>query len=870
MGQHMEISVIVPVYNVGLYIRRCLDSLIEQTFDDLEIILVDDGSTDDSPKICDDYASRYGNIRVIHKENGGLSDARNVGIDAAKGKFLGFIDPDDWVTPDFYSYLYEGIQNYGADIAVCEYYNVWEKTADATNRQAPRFFKGEESLKALLLLKIGNYAWNKLYKRELFGHDIRYPRGKKYEDVQTTYRLFQRAALVVALPEAKYYYLRRSDSITGLKTVQNEGQCVYSRMLRYENLDSCTEQWPEVRAFLLNEIYNYAMAFRKAVCNASQSEIDAEKELFENITSFLSAHSEEICTMKGWGRLGREAFSALCIPSKTSWCNSLKIEKLIERKSKLTAKHQGLKKVNAIDRLYAKDAQLPIEENLAFVESRAGEDLAGNMLCITQGLLDRGLKVCVCAKAEYADKVNGILASVGATSAELVLKSTSEYDAAFSQAKYLFNDMVYPEQMVKRPGQVFVNTWHGTPLKMLEYDVVNQRHILGGATRGFLQCDYLAVPSDYLADKMMTSASIEHLYQGEIVCSGYPRNAVFFDAKHRAQTRSQLGVDDVEMFVYMPTWRGAQNAHMDVLGEYSAQAILDFFEKTLKSNQVMYVKLHNYAVSDVSYSGYTRVRPFPDDMDTYTVLSAADCLITDYSSVFFDYMCSGGKVILFTYDAEKYLKDRGLYLKLDDLPFPKASDYEQLASELNCTKNYEDSSFIAKYAAYDGLDSTDRLLRVVVDHDRSGIQVKKVKSDGKRNVLLYDARYNMREFIFEGVREYLDSIDVESTHYYYGYRQWCLKKTVKLLANLPEGVQPYALTNGTYQTTKEVRALKREKGLNAPASFVEHEVNRLFFNNPFDEIYIIDKNQYDSFVTLLESLPNYRGSIETGTNNRCL
>lgn len=869
MGLNMEISVIVPVYNVSLYIRRCLDSLVAQTFDDLEIILVDDGSTDDSPVICDDYASKYNNICVIHKGNGGLSDARNAGINVAKGRYLGFVDPDDWVTPDFYSYLYKGIQDYQADIAVCEYYNVWEKNADATNRPAPRFFRGEESLKALLLLKIGNYAWNKLYKRELFGEDLRYPQGKKYEDVQTTYRLFQRAASVIALPEAKYYYLRRSDGITGLKTVQNEGQCVHSRMLRYEALDSYMSRWPKVRDFMLNEIYNYVLAFRKTVCTASQAEIVAEKELFDAIASFLSEHADEICGMKGWGRLGRKAYAALCTPSKDSWRRSVRIEKLIERKSKIVQKKHASKGIDAIERLYGRDALLPLDDNLAFVESRAGEDLAGNMLCIVLGLLDRDLKVRVCAKVEYLDKVNGILASANATGVEIVLKATDEYDAVFSQAKYLFNDMVYPEQMVKRPGQVFVNTWHGTPLKMLEYDVVNQRCILGGATRGFLQCDYLAVPSDYLADKLLSSSSIEHLYQGEIIYSGYPRNSVFFDKALRGQTRSKLGIDGLEMFVYMPTWRGAQNAHVDVLGEYSNQSILDFFEEHLAANQVMYVKLHNYAVADVSYDGYEHVRPFPDDFDAYTVLSAADCLITDYSSVFFDYVCSGGKVILFTYDVESYLKDRGLYLSLNDLPFARATNYDQLAAELDCIKRYDDSAFIAQYAAYDGIGATERLLHVVIDQDRDGVRVERIHNDGKKNVLLYDARYNMREFLYEGLQEYLNNLETGSVHYYYGYRQWCVKKTVRLLAALPEGIQPFALTNETRQTTEEARTMKHQRTKGVPLSFVQHEVNRLFFNNPFDEIYIVDANQYDPFVALLESLPNYKGTIDTGTNDRC-
>lgn len=858
----MQISVIVPVYNVELYIRQCLDSLAAQTFSDIEFILVDDGSTDGCPGICDEYAAKYERFHVIHKENGGLSDARNVGIEQASGAYLGFVDPDDWVAPDFYAYLYNGIKAYDADISVCEYYNVWPKKADATNRPAVRLFEGEGALKALLLLKIGNYAWNKLYKRELFADDIRYPKGKKYEDVQTTYRLFQRVSTVVALPDPKYFYRRRADGITGTKSLGNEAMRVYSRMMRYDILEDTVAQWPDVNAFLLREIYDYAMEFRKAVLVADETSLSHDADLFEAVCSFLTSHAEDICTMKGWGGLGRKAYGMLCRPSQASWKQSVAIEKLIERKTKIAALAPAKKARSNADKLYVDCATLPINENLAFVESRAGEDLAGNMLCIVQALLARGIKTCVCAKDGHASKVNGILQSVGADDARIISKESAEYDEIFSQAKYLFSDMVYPERMVKKEGQVFVNTWHGTPLKMLEYDVVRQRHILGGATRDFMRCDYFVVPSDYLAEKLLDSSSVQHLCPGRVLYSGYPRNSVFFDTKRRQTTRNALGVEDIEVFVYMPTWRGTQNAHVDVRGEYAAQSILDFFEGALKDNQVMYVKLHNYAVADVSYEGYTHVRPFPDDIDSYSVLNVADCLITDYSSVFFDYACTGGKIILFTYDVESYLRDRGLYLDLEELPFPKVMNYEQLAAELDVVKRYDDADFRRAYCTYECADSSQRLLNAVIDGKSDGIRVESVPDDGKKNILLYDARYPVREYISEGLESYLAGLDVSQTHYYYGYRQWCLKKTPAVLANLPEGVKPYAFTNGDYRTTKEMNAMK--KGTVLPASYINHEVNRLFFGNPFDEIYVIDTHEHDPYVRLLAALPNYRGSIDTG------
>lgn len=211
------ITVIVPVYNVQKYLERCVKSLLKQKYKDLEIILVDDGSTDLSGKMCDEYAERYSQIRVIHKENGGLSSARNAGIEQAKGEFLSFIDSDDWVSEEYFSYLYTLMQQNEADISECDFKYIDDggKLYNSPHDNGECIvYTAKQAIKNLLL---GNYivtsATGKLYRRELF-FQLRYPEGEIYEDISVTYEAILRSKKVAFGCRAHYYYYLRSGSIS--------------------------------------------------------------------------------------------------------------------------------------------------------------------------------------------------------------------------------------------------------------------------------------------------------------------------------------------------------------------------------------------------------------------------------------------------------------------------------------------------------------------------------------------------------------------------------------------------------------------------------------------------------------------------------
>ena len=210
------VSVIIPVYKVEPYFRRCLDSVINQTYTNLEIILVDDGSPDNCPQICDEYALKDRRIVVIHKENGGLSDARNAGLNICKGDYITFVDSDDWVDLQYIEELFRLLTESDSDIAIGENFqtnNIQSRPCYVINSFV---YTSKEALVHLFENTHAAFiiSCGKLYKKELFSK-LRFPVGKYHEDEYTTYILFYHSKQIAYTSQVLYYYYQRSDSITG-------------------------------------------------------------------------------------------------------------------------------------------------------------------------------------------------------------------------------------------------------------------------------------------------------------------------------------------------------------------------------------------------------------------------------------------------------------------------------------------------------------------------------------------------------------------------------------------------------------------------------------------------------------------------------
>ena len=217
MDRKPLISVVVPVYKVEDYLGRCVDSLLAQTYENLEIILVDDGSPDGSGKICDAYAERDSRVRVIHKENGGLSSARNAGLDIAQGEYVGFVDSDDWMDEHTYEWFMDMMLQEDLKLVCAGRYDYSSWTGEKKVGLCPvkrEIISGEEMARRIFTWNnVDSAAGDKLYHRSLF-QDIRYPIGVVSEDIPVTYRVALRADRVGMLDKPVYYYFHRDGSIT--------------------------------------------------------------------------------------------------------------------------------------------------------------------------------------------------------------------------------------------------------------------------------------------------------------------------------------------------------------------------------------------------------------------------------------------------------------------------------------------------------------------------------------------------------------------------------------------------------------------------------------------------------------------------------
>ena len=223
------ISIVIPVYNVEDFVGKCLSSVKKQKYENLDIVIVDDGSTDESSKICDEFAKNEKRARVFHKKNGGLSDARNFGIKKAKGEIIAFIDSDDFIDENFIDAMYEEMIRNDADIVVCGYDLV---------RPEPKTISGRDAVIKLLTKQenVDTVVWNKLYKKSLFiNNDIWFPKGKKHEDTLITYKIFSKAKIVVYLDKSLYYYVDRSGSI--MKTEKIEERLMMRELAAQEAIE---------------------------------------------------------------------------------------------------------------------------------------------------------------------------------------------------------------------------------------------------------------------------------------------------------------------------------------------------------------------------------------------------------------------------------------------------------------------------------------------------------------------------------------------------------------------------------------------------------------------------------------------------------
>lgn len=449
-----------------------------------------------------------------------------------------------------------------------------------------------------------------------------------------------------------------------------------------------------------------------------------------------------------------------------------------------------------------------LRDRAVLLESRNGLDVAGNIFYLMQAMQSgrygkRKLYLSVCPQVR--SRAEALIAQYRLRGVSLVRQGSLRYYRLLAQVRYLFTDTSLPRAYIKKDGQILVNTWHGTPLKKMGKYNLTERHSMGNIQRNLLFSDYLVFPNDYMRETMLESYNIDTSFRGEALCAGYPRNSVFFRPQQAQQLREQLFPKKRRVAVYMPTWKAENMGETLDSSLRALRKTLLEIDALLQDDQLLLVRLHPLVGASADLSGFAHIRPFPKQLEAYEVLAACDVLITDYSSVFFDFACSGKHILLFTPDEREYDAQRGFYFELSQLPFRRVVTPAELTAALELPVSYDAAAFQQRFCTYDGPDSADRILRHVLNGEDT-CKVVRCQPSGKRRVLFYCGGL-LQNGLTASFKNLLSQIDLQQREYYLAIKQSAFTAHPERLDGLPEQLRLYSMASPLSFTPLEGLAL---------------------------------------------------------------
>lgn len=506
--------------------------------------------------------------------------------------------------------------------------------------------------------------------------------------------------------------------------------------------------------------------------------------------------------------------------------------------------------------------RLPLARREILLESRNGTALESNIFAICRELEKpayRKFRMVLSVGKTHRQQVEQKLKHYGISVDKIVNMGSAAYYFHLARAGYLVNDSTFPGRFIKKDGQVYLNVWHGTPLKKMGRDNLPERHRMGNVLRNLLMSDYLLYPNSFMEEKMSDAFSLRNLYQGTVLREGYPRNSLFFDREQGEAMKKKLGFQEMQLSIYMPTYRG--NFDSTEKQEYAAKlrGHLKKLDRLLDDGQLLLVKMHPF-VGELSMGEYRHIRPFPAEYDTYEVLNACDVLITDYSSVFYDFASTGRKIILFAYDREEYGAERGMYEDISSYPFHLAETPEEVAEALKAPGGTADAPFLERYCTYENANATERICRHVFLGQKV-CSTAKMQGNGKKNVYLYGGGMQQNG-ITTAFCSLLDNLDRDKYNFYVSFRMHTLKDDPHRLDRVPEDMDLYPLASEmsldlltglahAIYIRKPVRAFGIEKRVNHA---YEREWKKHFTGAAFD--YVLHCNGYEAYIiALLQRAP---------------
>ncbi|WP_406535721.1 CDP-glycerol glycerophosphotransferase family protein [Methanobrevibacter sp.] len=486
-----------------------------------------------------------------------------------------------------------------------------------------------------------------------------------------------------------------------------------------------------------------------------------------------------------------------------------------------------------------------IDEKLVYVESRSGKDFTGNVFKIVEELSTGkygDFKIVVFAKKNIHSKIKELQKNYS-LKIDRIISDRTNATMIMEKSKYIITDSVLYHKYIKRPNQIVLNTWHGTPQKAIGVNSSN-KHMIASVQQTLFACDYLLMPNEYAKDKILSAYMMEKTYSGKILYGGYPRNGVFFNEVEKEKLKDKLGLNNKQIIAYMPTYKRLSLFRDKNHRKQVFEEILKEIDDNLDDNQLVLVKLHNANSNvNIDFNRFKRVKSFPKGYETYDVLNLADILITDYSSLLFDFANSRRKIVLFNHDEEIYSRKNKIYIPLSQLPFPKAGSVCDLICQINSPKDYDDSEFLEKFCYLDNINACEDLCKHVFNEEKT--LKEEIIDNPKKNTLIFAGGLR-KNGITSSLINLLSYVDAQEHDYFISYRSWSSyinRYFSDIFKAIPEDVELAPLRTKINPTFREQIALERyiNRGNDASCpkiveNLFKREFKRLYSDFTFDNI----------------------------------
>lgn len=466
-----------------------------------------------------------------------------------------------------------------------------------------------------------------------------------------------------------------------------------------------------------------------------------------------------------------------------------------------------------------------IKKHIILLESQKGKNINGNIFYLIKELTKnfQEYRIYVSVEDEMKNSFLEVLNQYQIKVNVLIIGSR-KYFEILSTAKYLFTDTSFFSSFIKKEHQILTNVWHGTPLKKLGKSDNREFHSIGNVQKNFFLADYLLYPNVYMMNHMVEDYMLENICEATCLIGGYPRNEIFFQEKNREIIRT-LKLENKQIIAYMPTYRGTVNQIED------SQSMLEYLEQIdllLNEDQILLVNFHPFV--QIKLDKYLHIYTFPSFYETYDVLNCCDVLITDYSSVLFDFVITKRKIVLFPYDLIEYTQTRGLYLDYDEFPFPKVDTINQLIDEINSPKLYSDKDFIETYCKKDNESSSKQLIERILKNKQTELEEIGINNNRKENILIYAGNL-AKNGITTALLNLMNHLDIKEKNYFLTFHSSRVSKNKSIIKCFPSDIKYIPILGKTNASLFQKIILKLFRHLN---------ISEKYFSKIFDDIYFFE------------------------------